>query len=593
MARYGDNAIDEVRQRTDIVEIIGAHVRLRRTGRNFVGLCPFHNEKTPSFSVNAERGFYHCFGCGAGGTVFNFIMKVEGLTFPEAIRSLATRYGVSLPELKNDGPAAAERDALTRANQTAAEFYAHVLWNTHDGELAREYLRSRGITLETARAFMLGFSPARPASLAKALEKRGLTEAGVKAGVVKRDAMGLHDAFRARVMFPIRDAQGKVIAFGGRVLDARMPKYLNSPETPAYSKTRTLYGLPEARQAIASQDRVIIVEGYFDVIALWQAGFRETVASCGTSLTVEQLRLLSRYTKNVFACFDGDEAGRKASLRALEIFLQAGLLGRGIFIPTGFDPDTLVRERGAAFLEELIGSSELLVDYFLKEQAREAKSLMEGEARAAERVAEMLKLVANPFEFDLLARKAAELLHVGEDTLRKAGRSKQQPSRNYRRPEISTVPVHRNTVEKAEMELIATAIWFPELRAEIAKVVPFSELGDQIALALMTVCDSEKPGQSLLATLGDSLSPDQIEFVAEKGASIFVHEERKVRKPFSTVTFKQLDETIWKDLPNAGGTLAESPSQVARKTIEGCLALFARRKKKMEQREERERRNAS
>jgi DNA primase len=593
MARYGDNAIDEVRQRTDIVEIIGAHVRLRRTGRNFVGLCPFHNEKTPSFSVNAERGFYHCFGCGAGGTVFNFIMKVEGLTFPEAIRSLATRYGVSLPELKNDGPAAAERDALTRANQTAAEFYAHVLWNTHDGELAREYLRSRGITLETARAFMLGFSPARPASLAKALEKRGLTEAGVKAGVVKRDAMGLHDAFRARVMFPIRDAQGKVIAFGGRVLDARMPKYLNSPETPAYSKTRTLYGLPEARQAIASQDRVIIVEGYFDVIALWQAGFRETVASCGTSLTVEQLRLLSRYTKNVFACFDGDEAGRKASLRALEIFLQAGLLGRGIFIPTGFDPDTLVRERGAAFLEELIGSSELLVDYFLKEQAREAKSLMEGEARAAERVAEMLKLVANPFEFDLLARKAAELLHVGEDTLRKAGRSKQQPSRNYRRPEISTVPVHRNTVEKAEMELIATAIWFPELRAEIAKVVPFSELGDQIALALMTVCDSEKPGQSLLATLGDSLSPDQIEFVAEKGASIFVHEERKVRKPFSTVTFKQLDETIWKDLPNAGGTLAESPSQVARRTIEGCLALFARRKKKMEQREERERRNAS
>ncbi len=255
MARYGDNAIDEVRQRADIVEIIGAHVRLRRAGRNFVGLCPFHNEKTPSFSVNAERGFYHCFGCGAGGTVFNFMMKIEGLSFPEAIRSLATRYGVSLPEQKYDGPAAAERDALSRANQTAAEFYAHVLWNTDDGEQARDYLHSRGITVETARAFMLGFSPARPASLAKALEKRGLTEAGIKAGVCKRDEMGLHDAFRARVMFPIRDAQGKVIAFGGRVLDARMPKYLNSPESPAYSKTRTLYGLHEARAAIASQDR--------------------------------------------------------------------------------------------------------------------------------------------------------------------------------------------------------------------------------------------------------------------------------------------------------------------------------------------------
>src|SRR5579872_997406 len=387
MARYGDNAIDEVRQRADIVEIIGAHVRLRRTGRNFVGLCPFHNEKTPSFSVNAERGFYHCFGCGAGGTVFNFIMKVEGLSFPEAIRSLATRYGVTLPELKNDGPGAAEREALARANQTAAEFYAHVLWNTPDGEQAREYLKSRGISVETARAFMLGFSPARPASLAKALEKRGLTDAGVKAGVIKRDGSGLYDAFRARVMFPIRDAQGRVIAFGGRVLDARMPKYLNSPESPAYSKTRTLYGLHEARQAIASQDRVIIVEGYFDVIALWQAGFRETVASCGTSLTVDQLRLLQRYTKNVYACFDGDAAGRKASLRALEIFLQAGLLGRGIFIPTGFDPDTLVRERGAAFLEELIAASELLVDYFMEQViVRVGTASLTSKVRAGEQI---------------------------------------------------------------------------------------------------------------------------------------------------------------------------------------------------------------
>src|SRR5271166_3167478 len=464
MARYGDNAIDEVRQRADIVEIIGAHVRLRRAGRNFVGLCPFHNEKTPSFSVNAERGFYHCFGCGAGGTVFNFIMKVEGLSFPEAIRSLATRYGVTLPEVKNDGPGAAEREALARANQTAAEFYAHVLWNTPDGEQAREYLKSRAISVETARAFMLGFSPARPASLAKALEKRGLTDAGIKAGVVKRDEMGLHDAFRARVMFPIRDAQGRVIAFGGRVLDARMPKYLNSPESAAYSKTRTLYGLYEARAAIASQDRVIIVEGYFDVIALWQAGFRETVASCGTSLTVEQLRLLSRYTKNVLACFDGDDAGRKASLRALEIFLQAGLLGRGIFVPSGFDPDTLVRERGAASLEELITASELLVDYFLKEQSREAKGSLEGRARAAEKVTELLKLVGNPFEFDLLARKAADLLGVGEDTLRKAARGGSRTMRGERRIEMVQQPPRLDATAEAELGLVAIALLHPAIR---------------------------------------------------------------------------------------------------------------------------------
>ncbi len=225
---------------------------------------------------------------------------------------------------------------------------------------------------------MIGYAPSRPASLAKALEKRGLRDAGVRVGLVKKDGNDrAYDMFRARVMFPIRDAQGRAIAFGGRVLDARLPKYINSPESPLYSKTRTLYGLFEARQAISSsassgKDRAILVEGYFDVIALWQAGFKEAVAGCGTALTVEQLRMLARYTKNVIACFDGDTAGRKASMRALEIFLQAGLLGRGIFIPSGFDPDTFVRERGAAAFAELTEKSELLVDYFIRDQARKS-----------------------------------------------------------------------------------------------------------------------------------------------------------------------------------------------------------------------------
>ncbi len=376
MGRFGDDKIEEVRSRADIVEIVGAHVRLRRAGRNFVGLCPFHNEKTPSFSVNAERGFFHCFGCGAGGSVFNFIMRVEGLTFPEAVRSIAHKYGVTIPEHDQSGPAAGEREAMLKASEVAAEFFAHVLWNTDDGAVARDYLKSRGISVETARAFLLGFAPSRPASLAKALERRGLRDAGVKVGLVKKDGDGAYDMFRARVMFPIRDAQGRAIAFGGRVLDARLPKYINSPESPLYSKARTLYGLFEARQAISSnvaagKDRAILVEGYFDVIALWQAGFKEAVAGCGTALTVEQLRALTRYTKNVIACFDGDAAGRKASMRALEIFLQAGLLGRGIFIPSGFDPDTFVRERGAGAFAELADKAELLVELYVKEQLAE------------------------------------------------------------------------------------------------------------------------------------------------------------------------------------------------------------------------------
>ena len=531
MGRFGDDKIEEVRSRADIVEIVGAHVRLRRAGRNFVGLCPFHNEKTPSFSVNAERGFFHCFGCGAGGSVFNFIMRVEGLTFPEAVRSLARKYGVTLPEHDQSGPAAGEREAMLKANEVAAEFFAHVLWNTTDGALARDYLKTRGISVETARAFMIGFAPSRPASLAKALERRGLRDAGVKVGLVKKDGDGAYDMFRARVMFPIRDAQGRAIAFGGRVLDARLPKYINSPESPLYSKARTLYGLFEARQAISSnvaagKDRAIIVEGYFDVIALWQAGFKEAVAGCGTALTVEQLRALSRYTKNVIACFDGDAAGRKASMRALEIFLQAGLLGRGIFIPSGFDPDTFVRERGAASFAELTDKSELLVDYFLSEQAGEARGSVAERARAAKRVAEMLKLVDDPFQFDLLARKAADLLSIGEEVLRKEARGPQSgatryPSSRFARDRAATANLPAassggDAGSKAEIGLVAIALLHPELRAEIAQsgaTANFEEI--RLGGVLADLCRTEEAYTALEQWTAERLTAEELGHISE------------------------------------------------------------------------------
>ena len=522
MGRFGDDKIEEVRSRADIVEIVGAHVRLRRAGRNFVGLCPFHQEKTPSFSVNAERGFFHCFGCGAGGSVFNFITRVEGLTFPEAVRSLARKYGVTLPEHDQSGPAAGEREAMLKASEVAAEFFAHVLWNTPDGAPVIDYLKSRGISVETAHAFMLGFAPSRPASLAKALEKRGLRDAGVKVGLVRKDDDGAaYDMFRARVMFPIRDAQGRAIAFGGRVLDARLPKYINSPESPLYSKARTLYGLFEARQAISSsapagKDRAILVEGYFDVIALWQAGFKEAVAGCGTALTVEQLRVLSRYTKNVIACFDGDAAGRKASMRALEIFLQAGLLGRGIFIPAGFDPDTFIRERGAAAFAELAGKSELLVDYFLGEQAAAARGSIAERARAAQSVAEMLKLVGDPFQFDLLARKAAEMLSIGEEVLRKEARgaqSRREPSRFARARAEPGNPAPLSGGDagaKAEIGLVALALLHPELRSEIADsgaTANFEEI--RLGGVLADLCRTDEPYTALEQWLADRLSAEE------------------------------------------------------------------------------------
>ena len=417
---------------------------------------------------------------------------------------------------------------MLKASEVAAEFFSHVLWNTTDGAMARDYLKSRGISVETARAFMIGYAPSRPASLAKALEKRGLRDAGVKVGLVKKDgnvSADAYDMFRGRVMFPIRDAQGRAIAFGGRVLDARLPKYINSPESPLYSKARTLYGLFEARQAISSsassgKDRAILVEGYFDVIALWQAGFKEAVAGCGTALTVEQLRVLSRYTKNVIACFDGDAAGRKASMRALEIFLQAGLLGRGIFIPSGFDPDTFVRERGEAAFADLTANSELLVDYFLSEQAVEARGSIAERARAAQRVAEVLKLVNDPFQFDLLARKAADLLSIGEEVLRKeargAGRSA-PPSRFARdtratanAPAAASAAGGGDAGAKAEIGLVALALLHPELRNEIAQSgaeANFEEI--RLGGVLADLCRTDEPYTALEEWIADRLTAEE------------------------------------------------------------------------------------
>ena len=511
MARFSDDKLEEVRSHADIVEVIGAHVRLKRAGRNFVGLCPFHSEKTPSFSVNPERGFFHCFGCGAGGTVFNFVMRTEGLSFPEAIESLARRYGVTLPERDAAaGSGAGERDAALRANQTAAEFFAYVLWETPDGAVARDYLAARGVAAETARTFMVGFAPERPANLARALEKRGLLTAAVRFGLVKQDGAGARDMFRARLMFPIRDSQGRVLAFGGRVLDQRLPKYINSPESPLYSKSRNVYGLYEARAAIASADRAIVVEGYLDAIAVWQAGFKETVASLGTALTVDQLRLVGRHTRNVFACFDGDGAGRKASLRALEIFLAAGLLGRGIFIPSGFDPDTFIKERGAQAFAELIGSADLLVDLFFREVSKDSPgpgATLEARIGAARRVIDLLRLIPDQLQASALMTKASGFFGVPEEVIRNLARRSVRGVAAAGAPSASAAGAGDGATA-AEVGLLAVALLHPQLRGEIAAHAAMLE-DAAVAAALGEVCASEEAAGVLEVSVAERLGEAQ------------------------------------------------------------------------------------
>jgi DNA primase len=581
MARYGQDKIEEVRSRADIVEVIGTHVRLRRAGRNFTGLCPFHNEKTPSFSVSAERGFFHCFGCGAGGTVFDFVMRVEALTFPEALQSLARRYGVALPQPETGAgsPVAGERDTLFNANQTAADFYSHVLWNTPDGVPAREYLKTRGITVETAQAFMLGFAPSRPANLAATLGKRNLGEAGLKLGLIKRDERGaLYDMFRARLMFPIRDPQGRAIAFGGRVLDDRLPKYINSPESPLYSKARMVYGLHEARNAMVKADRAIIVEGNIDVIALWQAGFKETVASLGTALTAEQLRLLARYTRNLIACFDGDSAGRKASMRALEIFLQAGLLGRGAFIPSGYDPDTLVRERGAESFSEVLDSAELLVDYFLSEQAEAARGSVDARARVAERVAQILRLLANPYEFDLLARKAAAMIGVSEALLRVEARKGATAQRAALPPPPRAIAVEPlGAPASAELGLLGIAYSYPELRAEIFSAQPLQHYSDKVLADLLGFIleSTSEPGE-LTGVITEQLSTRQKEWIAKQLKDLEDIEASAKKTvashplPPTNATFKEFFGSLFREKSRERGR----ELAVARDTMVGLLRIL-------------------
>jgi len=428
--RIRDEAIRTVRERASLSEVVSDVIALRRRGRSAVGLCPFHAEKTPSFTVSEERGFFHCFGCGEHGDVFGFVMKTQALTFPEAVRRVADRFGVPLPE--EAGEPARRREPLTAANAAAAAFFQAELRGPGGGR-ARAYLRERGLSEEVIERFGLGWAPGAGEALARHLRTKGVPlEDALTAGLVMRrdrpdGAGGVLDRFRERIMFPITDTSGKVIAFGGRILPGRPaggeppPKYLNSAESPVFRKGHTLYGLALARDAIRKADRAIVVEGYLDLIALAQAGIGEVVAPLGTALTAEQLRLLRRFTETVIACFDGDLAGRRAAARSFPVFLEAGLWGRGAFLPAGEDPDTFVRAQGRVALEGVLAAAEPLVEAFVGELAGPKAEAVGRYAQAAREVARLLKRVREPHEFDVLVRLAAQRLGVREETLRSEG----------------------------------------------------------------------------------------------------------------------------------------------------------------------------
>ena len=351
MPLYPDSILDEVRNSVNIVSVISEYVSLKKRGRNHVARCPFHNEKTASFNVNEERQIFHCFGCGLGGDVFRFLMQIERLSFPEAVQFLAERQGITLPVAASTAPAvsAGNKKDMHNAMAEATAAFQQALLSSTDGKPALSYLLSRCVTLETIGKFRLGFSPAGGNFLTGLLQKKGFsTETLTDCGLCRRTDEGnrIYDYFRGRIMFPITDIQGRTVAFGARAMDDRQPKYLNSPETRLYNKSRNLFGLSYSKDAIRKRGSAILVEGYMDCIIPFQYGVDNVVASCGTSLTPEQVELLGRYARDVVVSYDADPAGQNAAQKSLELFLEGDFSVRVLAMPDAKDPDEYIRAAG-------------------------------------------------------------------------------------------------------------------------------------------------------------------------------------------------------------------------------------------------------
>lgn len=357
---YADEVIEEVRQRNDIVDVISQYVRLKKKGSSYFGLCPFHNEKSPSFSVSRDKQMYYCFGCGAGGNLYTFLMEYENYSFPEAVQRLAREAGMELPEMEESGEAKSERNyinSLLEIQKQAAGYYYYQL-KSQGGLKGREYLEGRQLSWETVRQFGLGYSGRGGNHLYRYLKNRGYADELLRdSGLFQADEkQGMYDKFWNRVIFPIADAQNRVIGFGGRVMGDGKPKYLNSPETKIFDKSRNLYGLNRARSS--RKKNLIICEGYMDVIAMHQAGFNNAVASLGTALTMGHANLMKRYTKEVLMIYDSDEAGVKAALRGIPILRSAGLHARVVDLSPYKDPDEFIKAQGAEKFQERLDQAQ-------------------------------------------------------------------------------------------------------------------------------------------------------------------------------------------------------------------------------------------
>ena len=495
--------VETVRSAVDIVRVVSEYVPLKPAGARFRGLCPFHQEKTPSFHVDPERKLFFCFGCQTGGDLFKFVMLYEQVEFPEAVRILAEQNGIPIPVTRGDRSGSVKTDRKVRileANRAARDYYRGML-QEQAGAQARRYLESRNLSAETLETLSVGFAPEgwdhlRNQLIGKRFTPFELVEAGLASP--RKDGSGEYDRFRNRIIFPIQDLYGKIIAFGGRAIppvEEHEPKYLNSPETPAYVKGEHLYGLNLARDAIRREGYAIVVEGYMDLAALVQAGFQQGVASLGTAFTKSQARLLGRYTRRVVVSYDGDAAGSKAAVRSLDLLLEQGFEVRMVDLPEGMDPDDVIRENGAETYAGLVRQAPEYIEWMINRESR-GRSIgsVRGKIEAVNTVLPHIARMANPIERVSWAGRLADVLGIDDDLVLQELRlalKQARPDIRYR-GKSETVP----EVRPVERRLLALLLASHDIRAKMLESGHEAELeGSRISGIVETILNLEESGQ--------------------------------------------------------------------------------------------------
>ncbi|RKX58493.1 MAG: DNA primase [Thermodesulfobacteriota bacterium] len=467
-----EDVLRNVLEAANIRQVVGEFVPLKKSGRNWIGLCPFHPDKDPSFSVSEEKQIFHCFGCGEGGDVFKFLMKMQGMSFVEAVKALANRYGIIIPERprsSRDQKRHMETEELVSLNLAAAEFYHRNILHSPEASDARAYLESRGLKSDTISGFRLGWANDRWDGLINHLKTEGLSlDRAEKAGLLvsRKSGKGYYDRFRGRIIFPILDRSGKVVALGGRILEDGHPKYLNSPETPVYNKSRVLYGLSQNKGAIRRAGKGYVVEGYMDLLALAQFNIDQVVATLGTALTEDHVKQLRGLCKDWILVFDGDAAGVKAALRALPFFYKLNLRVRVLVLPAEDDPDSFVRREGKEALDALVDTAGTGLDFAIQQGLASYGKDPEGRFRTTEDVLSILQPVSDPVRKSLLVGHVAQKLGVREESLWErlnVSNSSTIVPNIRKRYELSVeAKIRKGPENRAEAKLISFLLGYPQ-----------------------------------------------------------------------------------------------------------------------------------